>query len=102
MILDVHHDSWQWTGKMSTDHDKVLARFNATWTQIATAFRNEPAQLVFESINEPQFDNADNARKADLLNELNTSFHKVVRASGGTNKNRLLMLPTEVCTPTSG
>ncbi|TQE23928.1 cellulase [Streptomyces ipomoeae] len=99
VILDVHHDSWQWTSKMSTDHDKVLARFDATWTQIATAFRNEPAQLVFESVNEPQFDNADNARKAGLLNELNTSFHKIVRASGGNNKNRLLMLPTEVCTP---
>ncbi|MFJ3307221.1 cellulase family glycosylhydrolase [Streptomyces sp. NPDC086549] len=99
VILDVHHDSWQWTSKMSTDHDKVLARFNATWTQIATTFRNEPAQVLFESVNEPQFDNADNARKAGLLNELNTSFHKIVRASGGNNKNRLLMLPTEVCTP---
>ncbi|MFE1883203.1 cellulase family glycosylhydrolase [Streptomyces diastatochromogenes] len=99
VIIDVHHDSWQWTNKMSTDHDKVLARFNTTWTQIATAFRNEPAQLVFESVNEPQFDNADNARKAELLNELNTSFHKVVRASGGTNTKRLLMLPTQVCTP---
>ncbi|WP_406335957.1 cellulase family glycosylhydrolase [Streptomyces sp. NBC_00203] len=99
VIIDVHHDSWQWTSKMSTDHDKVLARFDATWTQIATSFRNEPAQLVFESVNEPQFDNADNTRKAQLLNELNASFHKVVRASGGNNKNRLLMLPTEVCTP---
>ncbi|MEU1036394.1 cellulase family glycosylhydrolase [Streptomyces mirabilis] len=99
VIIDVHHDSWQWTSKMSTDHDKVLARFDATWRQISAAFRNEPAQLVFESVNEPQFDNADNTRKAQLLNELNASFHKVVRASGGNNKNRLLMLPTEVCTP---
>ncbi|MFF4253792.1 cellulase family glycosylhydrolase [Streptomyces sp. NPDC001663] len=86
VIIDVHHDSWQWTSKMSTDHDQVLARFDTTWDQIATAFRNEPAQLVFESVNEPQFDNADNTRKAQLLNELNTSFHKVVRASGGNNK----------------
>ncbi|MCX5254315.1 cellulase family glycosylhydrolase [Streptomyces canus] len=99
VIIDAHHDSWQWAGKMSTDHDKVLARFHATWSQIATAFRDEPAQLVFESVNEPQFGNADNTRKAGLLNELNTTFHKIVRASGGGNKNRLLMLPTEVCTP---
>ncbi|MFG2652481.1 cellulase family glycosylhydrolase [Streptomyces sp. NPDC048436] len=99
VILDVHHDSWQWTKAMSTDHDKVLSRFNSTWTQISKAFKNEPAKLVFESINEPQFDNADADRKADLLNELNTSFHKVVRGSGGNNKSRLLMLPTEGCTP---
>jgi hypothetical protein len=84
---------------MSTDHDQVLARFKATWTQIAAAFRNEPGKLVFESINEPQFDNADDARKAALLQELNKSFHSVVRSSGGNNDNRLLMLPTEVCTP---
>ncbi|WP_405577719.1 cellulase family glycosylhydrolase [Streptomyces sp. NBC_01092] len=99
VVLDIHHDSWQWTGKMSTDHDQVLARFNTTWKQLATAFRNESAKLVFESINEPKFDNADNARQAELLNELNRSFHKVVRASGGNNTKRLLMLPTEVCTP---
>ncbi|MER5794043.1 cellulase family glycosylhydrolase [Streptomyces sp. NPDC001980] len=99
VIINVHHDSWQWTSKMSTDHDQVLARFNTTWTQIATAFRNEPSQLLFESVNEPKFDNADTSRSAQLLNELNTSFHKVVRASGGGNTKRLLMLPTEVCTP---
>ncbi|WP_284059877.1 glycoside hydrolase family 5 protein [Streptomyces sp. AS02] len=99
VVLDVHHDSWQWTSKMATEHDKVLARFNTTWTQPAAAFRNESAKLVFESINEPQLDNADNARKAELLNEPNTSFHKVVRASGGNNSKRLFMLPTEVCTP---
>ncbi|MFF3607929.1 hypothetical protein [Streptomyces sp. NPDC002463] len=62
---------------VSTEHDAALSRFNATWAQIATALRNEPAQLVFESVDEPQFDNADNARKAELLNELNRSFHKV-------------------------
>ncbi|MFJ9378163.1 hypothetical protein [Streptomyces sp. NPDC101455] len=54
--------------------------FDTTWTQNAAAFRNEPAQLVFESVNEPQFDNTDNARAAELPNEPNTSFHTVVRA----------------------
>lgn len=68
VVLDVHHDSWQWTSKMSTEHDKVLVRFNTTWKQLATAFRNESAKLVFESINEPQFDNAEN--KAATLTRL--------------------------------
>jgi endoglucanase len=99
VIIDIHHDSWQWADSMSTDHDKVLTRFNATWTQIATAFRDKSAKLVFESVNEPQFESADNARKAELLNELNRSFHSIVRKSGGNNTKRLLMLPTEVCTP---
>jgi endoglucanase len=99
VVINVHHDNFQWISKMPTDHDNVLARFNATWTQISAAFRNEPRTLLFESVNEPLFDNATDAQKTQLLNELNTSFHKIVRASGGGNTNRLLVLPTQVCTP---
>ncbi|ADI13041.1 glycoside hydrolase family 5 [Streptomyces bingchenggensis BCW-1] len=99
VVLNVHHDSWQWISKMPTDHDKVLARFNSTWTQISSTFRDAPRALLFESVNEPVFDNATDAQKTQLLNELNTSFHKVVRSSGGGNTDRLLVLPTQVCTP---
>ncbi|MHC5908543.1 cellulase family glycosylhydrolase [Streptomyces sp. S6] len=99
VLLNVHHDSWQWVNKMPADHDGVLARFSSSWTQIAAAFRDEPRTVLFESINEPQFDNATAARKAELLDELNVAFHKIVRASGGGNATRLLMLPTEGCTP---
>ncbi|MFD8864370.1 cellulase family glycosylhydrolase [Streptomyces sp. NPDC059590] len=99
VVINVHHDSWQWISKMPTDHDNVLARFNATWTQISSTFRDEPRALLFESVNEPVFDNATDTQKTQLLNELNTSFHKVVRSSGGGNTDRLLVLPTQVCTP---
>ncbi|MFG2652482.1 cellulase family glycosylhydrolase [Streptomyces sp. NPDC048436] len=98
VVINVHHDSWQWINKMATDHDKVRARFNATWTQISSTFRDAPRTLLFESVNEPVFDDATDTQKAELLNELNTSFHKVVRSSGGGNTNRLLALPTQYCT----
>ncbi|MEV6181023.1 cellulase family glycosylhydrolase [Streptomyces sp. NPDC052015] len=99
VVLNVHHDSWQWIKKMPADHDGVLARFNSTWTQISQTFRDEPRTLIFESVNEPQFENATAEQKAKLLHELNTSFHKIVRSSGGGNTDRLLMLPTDGCTP---
>ena len=99
VLLNVHHDSWQWIANMPTDHDNVLARFNATWTQIATEFRDEPRGLLFESVNEPQFNNATDAQKTQLMNELNTSFHTIVRSSGGRNATRLLVLPTLGATP---
>ncbi|MEU4236258.1 cellulase family glycosylhydrolase [Actinoplanes sp. NPDC026619] len=92
VMINIHHDSWQWINTMPADHDGVLARYNATWTQIATAFRDEPAQLVFESVNEPQF--TDETQAPADLNELNTSFHTIVRDSGGANATRLLVLPT--------
>jgi aryl-phospho-beta-D-glucosidase BglC (GH1 family) len=99
VVLNVHHDSWQWISKISTDHDNVLARFNALWTQISAAFRGEPRTLLFESVNEPGFDNATAAQKTEFMDELNTSFHKIVRASGGGNKGRLLVLTTQGGTP---
>ncbi|WP_042396644.1 cellulase family glycosylhydrolase [Streptacidiphilus carbonis] len=97
--LNVHHDSWQWIADMTTEHDAVLARFDAIWTQIAAEFRNESRRLLFESINEPQFNNATAAQKTQMLDELNTSFHTIVRASGGCNATRLLVLPTLGSTP---
>ena len=97
--LNVHHDSWLWIENMATDHDNVLARFDATWTQIAAEFKDEPRRLLFESVNEPQFSNATDAQKTQFLNELNTAFHAIVRGSGGGNAGRLLILPTLGATP---
>ena len=99
VVINLHHDSWQWISKMPADHDNVLARFNADWTQISSAFRDEPRALLFESVNEPSFENATDAQKTQLMDELNTSFHKIVRASGGGNTSRLLVLPTQGSTP---
>ncbi|MCX5366988.1 cellulase family glycosylhydrolase [Streptomyces sp. NBC_00124] len=95
VVLNVHHDSWMWVSKMSTDHDNVVARFDSTWKQIAAAFRDEPRSLLFEGINEPQFDNATPAQKTEFLSELQLSFHSIVRSSGGGNTNRMLSLTTQ-------
>jgi len=94
VVLNVHHDSWQWIAKMHTDHDNVLARFKATWTQIAATFRDSPRAVLFESNNEPQFDHTTDQQGIQYNDELNTAFHTVVRQSGGTNATRLLVLPS--------
>ncbi|QNP75306.1 cellulase family glycosylhydrolase [Streptomyces roseirectus] len=94
VVLNVHHDSWQWISTMPADHDNVLARFKATWTQIAAAFRDHPASLLFESNNEPQFNNTTDAQGIQYNDELNTAFHTLVRQSGGGNATRLLVVPT--------
>nr|WP_308289578.1 cellulase family glycosylhydrolase [Streptomyces muensis] len=95
VLLNMHHDSWMWVNNLSTDHDAVLARYKATWTQIAAEFRNAPARLVLESINEPQFSNTSgDDENYRLLAELDKVFHTIVRESGGRNTDRLLVLPT--------
>jgi endoglucanase len=94
-MINLHHDSWMWIWDMPTQHDTVLARFNATWTQIANTFRDYSDRLLFESVNEPQFRGSSGlAEDIQLLHELNVSFHSIVRQSGGNNATRLLVLPT--------
>lgn len=98
VVINVHHDSWQWIPDIVTDHDGTLARFKATWTQIAAAFKSEPQSLLFESNNEPQFGaNTTDAQSIQYNSELNTAFRSVVRQSGGNNATRLLFLPTVHC-----
>ncbi|WP_130796472.1 cellulase family glycosylhydrolase [Streptomyces otsuchiensis] len=95
VLLNVHHDSWQWVMDLPTRHETVLNRFTATWEQIAEAFRDAPPEVLFESINEPFFEGSSgDQHNAELLHELNSVFHGLVRGSGGTNAERLLVLPT--------
>lgn len=95
VMVNVHHDSWQWINTMPTDRANVLARYNSLWTQLAAKFRDSSTKLILESVNEPQFANSSgDAQNAQLLHELNTSFHGIVRGSGGNNATRLLVLPT--------
>jgi endoglucanase len=95
VMVNLHHDSWQWINTMPTDRTNVLNRYNALWTQLAAAFRDAPAKLTLESVNEPQFTGASGeAQEIQLLNELNTSFRNIVRGSGGGNATRLLVIPT--------
>lgn len=95
VMINLHHDSWMWINQYATNRDVVLARYTATWTQLAAAFRNESDRLIFESINEPTFSGTSgDDQNYQLLHELNAEFHRIVRASGGANARRLLVLPT--------
>ncbi|MCG7376521.1 cellulase family glycosylhydrolase [Paenibacillus sp. ACRSA] len=97
VMINIHHDSWQWISYMENDRTNVLARYNSAWTQIANKFKNSSNKLMFESVNEPRFTEGgttDPATSYRLLDELNTSFHNIVRTSGGNNATRPLVLPT--------
>jgi endoglucanase len=95
VLLNLHHDSWQWINTYPTDRANVLARYRALWTQIATTFRNHSARLLYESINEPQFaGTSGDPQNYQVLHELNVEFHGIVRGTGGVNATRVLVLPT--------
>jgi len=103
VMINVHHDSWLWISKMESQHDQVLARYNAIWRQIADKFKNSPNKLMFESVNEPRFTDGgttDEAKQQKMLDELNVSFFNIVRNSGGQNATRPLVLSTLEASPT--
>lgn len=103
VMLNVHHDSWLWISHMENNRAHVVARFNALWTQIADRFKDHPHQLMFESVNEPRFTDGgttDEHKQFQMLDELNVSFHRIVRSSGSLNADRPLVLSTLEASPT--
>lgn len=99
VVLNVHHDSWQWITNMPTDPSGVTAHYEATWIQIADEFKNEPRKLIFEADNEQGFSGVSNDQGETLLNALQTDFFNIVRQSGGRNATRYLLLSTLGDTP---
>jgi endoglucanase len=102
-IINLHHDgggdvaAGAWIRTASTNYSGVIAEYKALWGQIAARFANYDDHLVFESMNEVGFDdlkvNGVNSQAAyDLLNKINSEFVTLVRASGGNNGQRHLLL----------
>ncbi|MCL2127176.1 MAG: glycoside hydrolase family 5 protein [Treponema sp.] len=105
-ILNMHHDgspnigekSWIETACLGGEKEaEVKARFAAVWRQIALRFyfTENSEKLVFEGMNEPQFDalwprgSGDQASKEKafgLLNMLNQTFTDTVRANSAGSK----------------
>lgn len=96
VMINMHHDT-RWIIDMPTNYDEVIARYVAAWEQIAHHFRDYGHKLLIEGLNEPRFDedwNRDTPQYFTLVDELNTTFHEIVRASGGNNALRPLVIST--------
>ena len=84
------------------DLESCKTIFNNLWTQIADYFKDYPYTLVFEGFNEylggDQFnENGElkplNSKAAyELVNSLNQTFVDAVRATGGNNAERVLIV----------
>lgn len=101
-ILNVHHDTGSAsTGWLRADrqvYESVRERFCSLWTQIATEFASYGQRLVFESFNE-MLDakgtwNWSTADAHEVINMYNADFVATVRATGGKNVYRNLILNT--------
>lgn len=101
-VLNVHHDTGAAsTGWLRADaglYNNYKERFVELWRQIATEFKDYGPRLVFESFNE-MLDkngtwNSSTAEAHETINKYNADFVATVRATGGNNGYRNLILNT--------
>lgn len=99
VILNSHHET-DWIKPTMAEVDGVLPKFKAMWTQIAENFKEYGDHLLFEGLNEPRIIGGENewgggtADNRQALNVLNKAFVDTVRATGGNNSTRGLLITT--------
>lgn len=96
VILDLHHEEWL---DLQTERAaEIEAEFVTVWEQIAERFREYDEKLLFESMNEPRLRDSEvewtsgTEEMRALVNDLNAAFVETVRASGGGNRTRYLLI----------
>lgn len=98
VILNTHHEQpILYAGVEEGSWKKVLFHAKELWTEIAEYFKTYDEHLIFEAYNE--VDNLElswnySDLAAEQMNELNQVFVDAVRATGGNNTNRILVVPT--------
>jgi endoglucanase len=90
VILNAHGDNgWLERNVNTLKQDSVNAMEKAIWEQIATTMRDFDEHVMFAGANEPT---AENAEQMAILNGYHETFIKAVRATGGRNSNRVLVV----------
>ena len=110
VILNLHHDEYwldiKGAANNETKNTNIKKRIEATWKQIAEAFKDKGNFLFFESFNEIQDggwgwgDNrTDGGKQYRTLNEWNQLVVNTIRATGGYNETRWIGVPCYASNP---
>lgn len=107
VIINDHWDGswWGMFGSATKEtRDQAMELYISMWTQIAERFRDYSDHVIFESGNEElgfRLNDTDIAKNSGSLsddecytvtNEINQTFVDTVRATGGNNANRFLLI----------
>lgn len=96
VILNMHHEDWY--QPYADQEEAITAKLTTCWTQIAEYFKGYDQHLIFEGMNEPRWKNTQfewnggNEEGRTVVNHLNKAFVDAVRATGGNNQYRFLMI----------
>ncbi|MGN0608598.1 MAG: glycoside hydrolase family 5 protein [Oscillospiraceae bacterium] len=100
-IINIHWDGG-WVNEFPENKEESMKRFTVMWTQIAAAFEDYPDTLMFEGQNEElgwesiwnPWSGTEEQKKESyaLVNEVNQAFVDTIRAGGGNNPQRHLLI----------
>lgn len=95
VILNTHHEEWYMPRQSDVEED--LRELERLWQQIAEEFKDYGERLLFEGVNEPRLrgDGAEwwgTSEAREIVNRYAETFVKTVRASGGNNSQRSLLV----------
>ncbi|MBR1392815.1 MAG: glycoside hydrolase family 5 protein [Ruminococcus sp.] len=98
VILNSHHE--EWNRPTNANYSAASVKLKSVWKQISESFASYDKHLIFEGMNEPRNYNSTHEwdggtqEMRDVINKLNADFVSAVRATGGINATRALMIPT--------
>lgn len=111
VILNTHHDVYpQYYYPDEKNYETSEKYITTIWAQLAERFQDYDQHLIFEGMNEPRpvgtsqewWFNQDDPycqEVAGCINKLNQAFVDTVRASGGKNADRYLMVTPYCASP---
>ena len=99
-IINLHHED-DWVLPYYSNIDTTKANITTVWTQIANRFKNYDDKLIFETLNEPRNVGGENEWNGGTeesryaINVYNQTALNAIRATGGNNAVRFVMVPTQ-------
>jgi uncharacterized repeat protein (TIGR02543 family) len=101
VILNTHHDEYITPFSSSSETSQSVTTLTRLWTLIGREFNNDyDHRLIFEVLNEPRVKGHAREWEGGIrshrrnLNQLNQAAVDAIRATGGNNRYRILMIPT--------
>ncbi|NLU27284.1 MAG: cellulase family glycosylhydrolase [Hungateiclostridium thermocellum] len=102
-IINVHHDN-TWIIPTYANEQRSKEKLVKVWEQIATRFKDYDDHLLFETMNEPREVGSPmewmggTYENRDVINRFNLAVVNTIRASGGNNDKRFILVPTNAAT----
>ena len=103
VIVNTHHDLWLESHPFYSEQAELKRKLKALWTNIALAFRDYDSRLAFAGTNEVTVGwQAPTGENLAVQNGYNQDFIDAVRATGGRNYYRQLIVQTYATDPNYG